>query len=72
MCKIEFDTPQMKPEMITRIESLCNQFIREQKIMYPTFYHDLDDPAVQKVTVQPVGLHFQIAHDTRLWYLSFC
>ena len=69
MCKIEFDTAQMNSEMITRLESLCNQYIREQRKMYPTFYHDLDDPAVQKVattTMSSMLIHLWKLH-TLFW-----
>ena len=70
MCKIEFDTAQMDSEMITRLESLCNQYIREQRKMYPTLYHDLDDPAAQKVATTTMSS--MLTHLCKLHTLFWC
>lgn len=48
VCKVEFNTPVITNEQINQLEELCNQYIREQRPMYPTYY-ELNDPAIDKV-----------------------
>lgn len=44
------NTPAISADQMLRIESLCNQYIREQRQMYPSYYDDVNDPAVANVS----------------------
>ncbi|KAF6040492.1 AARSD1 [Bugula neritina] len=63
VCKVEFNTPVITNEQINQLEELCNQYIREQRPMYPTYY-ELNDPAVDKIKTR--GLPENIAGPLRV------
>jgi misacylated tRNA(Ala) deacylase len=45
---IELDTPKMTAEEMTNLECILNEKIREGVKVYPTLYHDKDDPELAK------------------------
>lgn len=43
------DAPSITDEVIGKLERLCNQYIREDRKMYPVYYDSPDDPALAGV-----------------------
>lgn len=45
---IELDTPSMSDEEMNKLEAALNEKIREGVKVFPTLYHDKNDPELEK------------------------